>query len=174
MLMQHVARDNSGLSLTKRKDATCFLRCIMSVMTSSTIQACQQRAIGSKTIPFYDRKQGILILYQSTGIEKEDGSRQSLENHGKLDEIRRFCNKKFEEGHDLHRILASAGEYSRPNKKGRTSIRVLSDGNSIQPLFGFRSRKRSQESRGGRKRATKVLDRKDSRDRPRGKERDRA
>ena len=25
-LMQHVARDNSGLSLARRKDATCFLR----------------------------------------------------------------------------------------------------------------------------------------------------
>ena len=24
MLMQHVARDNSGLSLAKRKDAACF------------------------------------------------------------------------------------------------------------------------------------------------------
>ena len=55
---------------------------------------------------------------KSTGIEKEDGSRQSLENHRKLDEIRRFYNKKVEEGHDVHRNLASAGEYSRPNKKG--------------------------------------------------------
>ena len=26
MLVQHVARDNSGLSLARRKDATCFLR----------------------------------------------------------------------------------------------------------------------------------------------------
>ena len=25
-LMQHVARDNSGLSLARRRDATCFLR----------------------------------------------------------------------------------------------------------------------------------------------------
>ena len=47
----------------------------------------------------------IMNVYQSTGIEKEDGSRQSLENHRKLDEIRRFHNKKFEEGHDVHRNL---------------------------------------------------------------------
>ena len=61
----------------------------------------------------------ILNEYQSTGIEKEDSSRQSLENHRKLDEIRRFHNKKFEEGHDVHpRNLASAVEYSRPNNKG--------------------------------------------------------
>ena len=60
----------------------------------------------------------ILNVYQSTGIEKEDDSRQSLENHGKLDEIRRFYNKKFEEGHDVHRNLASAENYSRPNKQG--------------------------------------------------------
>ena len=39
----------------------------------------------------------ILKVYQSTGIEKEDDSRQSLENHRKLDEKRRFYNKKFEE-----------------------------------------------------------------------------
>ena len=86
-------------------------------MTDSTIQAFQQRATGSKTM---ERRIStvILIVYQSTGVEKEDGSRQSLENHGKLDEIQRFYNKKIEEGHDMHRNLASAGKYSRPNKRG--------------------------------------------------------
>ena len=70
-LMQHVARDNSGLSLASRKDATCFLRWIMSVMTDSTILACQQRAIGSKAV---ERRVSAVILnvYQSTGIEKEE------------------------------------------------------------------------------------------------------
>ena len=48
MLVQHVARDNSGLSLARRKDATCFLRWIMSVMTNSTVQACHQKAMGCK------------------------------------------------------------------------------------------------------------------------------
>ena len=121
MLMQHVARDNSGLSLARRKDATCFLRWIMSAMTDSTIQACQQRAIGSKTM---ERRISAVTpnVYQSTGIEKEDGSRQSLENHRKLDEIRRFYNKKFEEGHDLHRNLASAGEYSRSIKRENINV----------------------------------------------------
>ena len=50
IVTQHVARDNLGLSLARRKDATCFLRWIMSVMTDKTIQACQQRAIESKTM----------------------------------------------------------------------------------------------------------------------------
>ena len=40
MLMQHVARDNSGLSLARRKDATCFLRWTMSMMTDSIILEC--------------------------------------------------------------------------------------------------------------------------------------
>ena len=117
MLMQHVARDNSGLSLARRKDATCFLRWTMSMMTDSTILACHQRAIGSKTL---ERRVSTVILnvYQSTGIEKEDSSRQSLESHRKLDEIRRFYNKKIEEKHDVHRNLASTGEYLKPNKKG--------------------------------------------------------
>ena len=116
-LKQHIARDNSGLSMARRKHATCFLRWIMSVMTDSAILACQQRAIGSKTV---EKRISAVILnvYQSTGIEKEDGSGQSLESHRKLDEIRRFYNKKFEEGHDIHRNLASSGEYSKPNKKG--------------------------------------------------------
>ena len=107
MLVQHIARDNSGLSLARRKDATCFLRWIMSVMTNSTVQACHQKAMGSKTM---ERRVSTIILnvYQNTGIEKEDDSRQSLKNHGKLDEIRRFYNKKFKEGHDVHRNLASA------------------------------------------------------------------
>ena len=117
MLMQHVARDNSGLSLARRKDATCFLRWTMSMMTDSTILACHQRAIGGKTL---ERRVSTVILnvYQSTGVEKEDGSRQSLESHRKLDEIRGFYNKKFEEKHDVHRNLAPPGEYSKPNKKG--------------------------------------------------------
>ena len=116
MLMQHVARDNSGLSLARRKDATCFLRWTMSMMTDSTILACHRRAIGSKTL---EKRVSTVILnvYQSTGVEKEDGSRQSLESHRKLDEIRRFYNKKFEKKHDVHRKLASTGEYLKPNKK---------------------------------------------------------
>ena len=91
-LMQHVARNNSGLSLARRRDDTCFLRLTMSVMTDSTILACQQRATGSKAV---ERRVSAVILnvYQSTGIAKEDGSRQSLESHRKLDEIRRFYNK---------------------------------------------------------------------------------
>ena len=117
VLMQHIARDNSGLSLARRKDATCFLRWIMSMMTDSTILACHQRAIGSKTV---ERRVSAVILSvnQSTGIEKEDGSRQSLESHRKLGEIRRFYNKTFEEKHDVQRNLASPGEYLKPNKKG--------------------------------------------------------
>ena len=117
MLVQHIARDNSGLSLARRKDATCFLRWIISVLTNSTVQACPQKAMGSKTM---ERIVSTVILnvYQSTGIENEDESRQSLENHGKLDEIRRFHNKKFEEGYNLHCNLALAEGYARPNKKG--------------------------------------------------------
>ena len=74
MLVQHITRDNSGLSLARRKDATCFLRWIMSVMTNSTIQACHQKAMGSKTM---EKRVSMVILnvYQSTGIEKEDDSR---------------------------------------------------------------------------------------------------
>ena len=89
----------------------------MSVMTNSTVQACHQKTMGSTTM---ERRVSMVILnmYQSTGIDKEDDSRQSLENHGKLDEIRRFYNKKIEEGHDVHRNLASAEDYSRPNKRG--------------------------------------------------------
>ena len=65
MLVQHVARDNSGLSLARRKDATSFLRWIMSVMNNSTVQACHQRAMGSKTM---ERRVSTVILnvYQST------------------------------------------------------------------------------------------------------------
>ena len=117
MLVQHIARDHFGLSLARRKDATCFRRWIMSVMTNSTVQVCHHKAMGSKNM---ERRVSAVILnvYQSTGIEKEDDSRQSLENHGKIDEIRRFYNKKIEEGHDVHRNLASAEDYSKLNKRG--------------------------------------------------------
>ena len=59
MLVQHIARDNSGLSLAIRKDATCFLRVIMSVMNNSTVQACHQRAMWSKTM---ERRVSAVIL----------------------------------------------------------------------------------------------------------------
>ena len=51
-------------------------------------------------------------------VSYSNGSRQSLESHGKLDELRRFYNKKFEEGHDVHRDLARAQDYSKPTKRG--------------------------------------------------------
>ena len=107
ILMQHIARDSSGLSLARRKDATCFLRWIRSVTSDTTVQTCHQRAIGSKTM---ERRVATVILnvYQSTESAKGDGSRQSPENHGKLDEIRRLSNKNFGEDHDVYRNLALA------------------------------------------------------------------
>ena len=134
MLAQHIARDNSGLSLARRKDATCFLRWIMSVMTNSTVQTCHQKAMGSKTI---ERRVSTVVLnvYQSTGIEKEDDSRQSLESHRKFDEIRRFYNKKLEEGHDVHRNLASAEDYSRPNEWGEYQYVSRVMGITYNPLL---------------------------------------
>ena len=89
----------------------------MSVITDTTVQMCRQKAMRSKTM---ERRVSavILIVYQSTGIEKEESSRQFLENHGKLDEIRRFYNKKIEEGHFVHSNLARAKEYARPTKRG--------------------------------------------------------
>ena len=117
MLVQHIARDSSGLSLARRKDATCFLRWIMSVITDTTVQMCHQKAMGSKIME--SRVSTVILnVYQCTGIEKEESSRQSLESQGKLDEIRRFYNKKFEEGHDVHRNLARAEDYSKPTKRG--------------------------------------------------------
>ena len=65
-LMQHVARDNSGLSLARRKDATCFLRWIMSMMSDSTILACHQRASGGKTM---EKRVSTIIL----NVYDEDG-----------------------------------------------------------------------------------------------------
>ena len=55
----------------------------MSVKTNSTVQACHQKALRRKTMA---RRVSTIILnvYQCTGTEKEDDSRQSLENHGKL------------------------------------------------------------------------------------------
>ena len=38
LMMQYVTRDDSGVSLAIRKDATCFLRWIMSVIPDAVIQ----------------------------------------------------------------------------------------------------------------------------------------
>ena len=96
--------------------ATFFFRWIISVIPDATIQACYQSAAAGQAL---EKRVSSVILkvYQSTGIEKEDGSRQSLENHAKLDEARRFSNKKFDESHDVHRSLALAEDYSRPTKR---------------------------------------------------------
>ena len=71
ILVQHIARGNSGLSLARRKDATCFLRWLMSVMSDTTVQTCHQKAMLSKAM---ERRVNTVILnvYQSTGIAKGD------------------------------------------------------------------------------------------------------
>ena len=86
------------------------------MIPDATIQACYQCSAGGKAL---EKRVSSVILnvYQGTGIEKEDGSRQSLENHAKLDEIRRLSNKKFEESHDVQCCLPLAEDYSRPTKR---------------------------------------------------------
>ena len=64
MLVQRIARDNAGLSLARRKDATCFLRWIMSVITDTTVQVCHRKAMGSK--PMERRVSTVTLnVYQS-------------------------------------------------------------------------------------------------------------
>ena len=117
MLTQHTARDNSGLSLARGKNATCFLRWIMSVIPHAIMQVCYQSAAGGESL---EKRVSSVILnvYQSTRIRNEDSSRQSLKNHAKLGETRRLSNKKLEESHDVHRGLALAEDHSRPTKRG--------------------------------------------------------
>ena len=77
----------------------------------------------------------ILIVYQSTGIAKGDRSRQSLKNHVKLDEIRKFFIKKFDEDHDVHCNLALAEDYSRPTKRGEYQYVSGVMGIAYNPFF---------------------------------------
>ena len=86
------------------------------MIPDNTIQACYQSAVGGKVL---EKRVSsvILIVYQSAGIEKDDGSRQTLENHAKLDEIRRLSSKKFDEIFDVHCSLALAEGYSRTKKR---------------------------------------------------------
>ena len=100
-LMQCMARDDSGLSLARKKDATCFLRWIMSVIPDAAILGCYQKATKNKALEIR-----VSNVIQSKGNEKEGGSRRSYENHAKIDEIKRFSNQKFYSNHDVHRALA--------------------------------------------------------------------
>ena len=59
MLVQHIALENSGMSLARRKDATRSLRWIMSAITDTTVQMCHQKAMGSKTM---ERRVSTVIL----------------------------------------------------------------------------------------------------------------
>ena len=56
------------------------------MIPDNTIQACYQSAVGGKVL---EKRVSSVILnvYQSAGIEKDDGLRQTLENHAKLDEV---------------------------------------------------------------------------------------
>ena len=61
----------------------------------------------------------ILNVYHNAWIEKDAGSRQSLEKHMKIDEVRRFWNKKFDISHDVHRAMIETEEYLKPSKRGK-------------------------------------------------------
>ena len=89
---QYVFRDNSGLSPATRKDDTCFLIYMMSVIFDAVIQARYQRATKNRALKTKILSV-ILNVYQNAWIEKDDDSRQTLENQA-IDEIRRFSNKK--------------------------------------------------------------------------------
>ena len=72
LMMQHVARDDSGLSPPRRKDAACFLRWIMSVIPDAVIRACYRKP--TKIRALENRVSSIILnVYQNAGIEKGDG-----------------------------------------------------------------------------------------------------
>ena len=116
MMTQYVARDDSGLNLVRMKDATCFLRRIISLMPDAAIQARYQKATKNRKL---ENRVSIIILnvYQNAGIEKDDYSRQSLENHAKIDETRTFSDKQLD-SHDGHCAITEAENYCKPSKQG--------------------------------------------------------
>ena len=88
----------------------------MSVIPEAVIQACYQKATKKRALE--NRASSIILnVYQNAWVVKDDDSRQSLENHGKIDEIRRFSNKKLDSSHDLHRAMIEE-EYSKPSRRG--------------------------------------------------------
>ena len=103
--------------LARRKDAICFLRWNMSVKPDAVMRACYQRV--TKNRAFENRVSSInLKVYQNAGVDKDNDSKQSLDKHAKIAEIRRFSNKKFVSSHDLHRALIKVEEHStKPSKR---------------------------------------------------------
>ena len=91
-----------GMSPARKKDATCFLIWIMSVIPDAVNIACYQKA--TKKGAFKNRVSSIILnVYQNAGIGKDDNSRQSIKNNAKIDEHRRFSNKKPDSSHDVLR-----------------------------------------------------------------------
>ena len=75
IMMQHVARDDSGISLARWLNATCFLRWIMSVIPGAVIQDCRQKATQNRALE--NRVSTICLnVYQKRRIEKDDDSEQ--------------------------------------------------------------------------------------------------
>ena len=69
MMMHYVARDDSGLSLARRNDATCFLRWIKSVIPDAVIRACYQKATKKRALE--NRVSSIILnVYQNAGLRK--------------------------------------------------------------------------------------------------------
>ena len=134
MLMQYVARDDIELSFAMRKDATCFLRWIMSVIPDVVIQVCYRKL--SKNRALESRVSSVILnVHQNAGIEKDEDTRQSLENHAKIDEIRRLSSKKFDSSHDVHRAMIGAEEYSKPTKRGENQYVSGVMGMSYNPFL---------------------------------------
>ena len=65
-LMQCMARDDSGLSLARKKDPTCFIRWIMSVIPYAATLACYKKATKNKALEIR-----VSSVIQSKEIEKK-------------------------------------------------------------------------------------------------------
>ena len=117
MMTQYVARDDSGLSLTWSKDATVFLRWIMSVIPDAVIQAGHRRATNNRALE--NRVSSVIPNeHQNAGTEN-------------IDEFRRFSNKKFDGGHDVHCAIIEAEEDSKPFQTGRIPICLWAHGDIL-------------------------------------------
>ena len=116
-----------------RKDASRFMRWITSVIPDAVIYACYQRA--TKNGALEDRVSSIVLkVYQNEGIKKDNDSRQSPENHAKINEIRRFSSKKFDSSHDEHSAMIEVEEYSKPSKRGENQYFTGVMGLSYNPF----------------------------------------
>ena len=106
-----IARDDSAIAWANRKDAVCFVKFVVDRIHTPVLEECLKATRQRLTKREEVLLRALLALYQDMPLRIQTKGFNDLDSYWRLEEVRRFSNKKLTATRELLERIRSLKDY---------------------------------------------------------------